>query len=139
PLQLRTLADWVVRPRLLAVPGVAQVINIGGGRKQYQVHIDPQKWRQYNISLNAVTAAVEESNVNTTGGWIDRGGKEYLVRNLGRALTPEDIAQTAIESRNGVPITVGQVAQIVEGAQTMRGDGSANGAPAIILNIEKQP
>lgn len=139
PIQLRTLADWVVRPRLLAVPGVAQIISIGGGRKQYQVLIDPQKLRNYNITLSAVTEAVEQSNVNTTGGWIDRGGKEYLVRNMGRALTPEDIAQTAIESRNGVPITVGQVAEVVAGAQTKRGDGSANGLPAVILNIEKQP
>jgi CzcA family heavy metal efflux pump len=139
PLQLRTLADWVVRPRLLSVPGVAQVINIGGGRKQLQVLIDPQKLRQYNVSLQEVSNAVTQSNVNTTGGWIDRGGKEYLVRNLGRAQTPADIAATAIQSTNGVPITVGQVAQVIAGAQLKRGDGSANANPAVILNIEKQP
>lgn len=138
-LQLRTLADWVVRPRLLSVPGVAQVINIGGGRKQLQVLIDPQKLRQYNVSLQEVTDAVEKSNVNTTGGWIEKGGKEYLVRNLGRVVLPEDIAQTAVESKNGVPITVGQVAQVIAGAQLKRGDGSANAKPAVILNIEKQP
>ena len=139
PLQIRTLADWVVRPRLLSVPGVAQVINIGGGRKQLQVLIDPAKLRQFNVSLNEVTDAVEKSNVNTTGGWIEKGGKEYLVRNLGRVVSPEDIAQTAIESKNGVPITVGQVAQVIAGAQLKRGDGSANAKPAVILNIEKQP
>ncbi len=139
PLQLRTLADWVVRPRLLAVPGVAQVINIGGGRKQLQVLIDPAKLKQYGVSLQEVNDAVEKSNVNTTGGWIDRGGKEYLVRNLGRVVTPDDIARTAIEVKGGVPITVGQVADVVEGAQLKRGDGSANAKPAVILNIEKQP
>jgi len=139
PLTLRSLADWVVRPRLLSVPGVAQVINIGGGRKQYQVLVDPNKMRQFNVSLSEVTEAVEKSNINTTGGWIERGGKEYLVRNLGRALTPEDIARTGIESRNGVAITVGQVAQVLAGAQLKRGDGSANARPAVILNIEKQP
>lgn len=139
PMQLRTLADWVVRPRLLSVPGVAQVINVGGGRKQYQVLVDPQKLRQFNVSLNEVNSAVEQSNINTTGGWVERGGKEVLVRNLGRAVTPEDIAQTAIESTNGVAITVGQVAQVVAGAQLKRGDGSANGKPAVILNLEKQP
>jgi len=139
PLQIRSLADWVVRPRLLSVPGVAQVINIGGGRKQLQVLIDPQKLRQFNVSLNEVTDAVQKSNINTTGGWIEKGGKEYLVRNLGRVVTPEDIAQTAIESRNGVPITVGQVAQVKAGAQLKRGDGSANAKSAVILNIEKQP
>ena len=139
PLQIRSLADWVVRPRLLSVPGVAQVINIGGGRKQFQVLIDPQKLRQYNVSLNEVTAAVEKSNINTTGGWIEKGGKEYLVRNLGRVISPEDIARTAITDRNGVPITVGQVAQVIAGAQLKRGDGSANAKAAVILNIEKQP
>ncbi len=139
PLTLRSLADWVVRPRLLSVPGVAQVINIGGGRKQYQVLVDPNKLRQFNVSLSEVTQAVEKSNINTTGGWIERGGKEYLVRNLGRALSPEDIARTGIESRNGVPITVGQVAQVLAGAELKRGDGSANAKPSVILNIEKQP
>jgi CzcA family heavy metal efflux pump len=139
PLQLRTLADWVVRPRLLSVTGVSQVIALGGGRKQYQVLIDPVKLRQFGVSLQAVTEAVEQSNINTTGGFIERGGREYLVRNLGRAITPDDIARTAIESRNGVPITVGQVAEVVAGAQVKRGDASANGAPAVILNIQKQP
>ena len=139
PLQLRTLADWVVRPRLLSVAGVSQVIVLGGGRKQYQVLIDPAKLRQYGVSLQAVTEAVERGNINTTGGFVERGGREYLVRNLGRAQTPEDIARTAITSTRGVPITVGQVAQVVAGAQSKRGDASANGAPAVILNIQKQP
>ncbi len=139
PIQLRSLADWVVRPRLLSVPGVSQVINIGGGRKQFQVLIDPQKLRQFGVSLAAVTSAVEKSNGNTTGGWIERGGREFLVRNLGRVQTPQDIAGTAIQSHNGVPITVGQVAQVVAGAGLKRGDGSANALPAVILNIEKQP
>ena len=139
PLQLRTLADWVVRPRLLSVAGVSQVIVLGGGRKQYQVLIDPTKLRQYGVSLQAVSEAVERGNINTTGGFIERGGREYLVRNLGRAQTPEDIARTAITSTRGVPITVGQVAQVVAGPQSKRGDASANGAPAVILNIQKQP
>lgn len=139
PLQLRSLADWVVRPRLLSVPGVAQVINIGGGRKQLQVLVDPQKLRQFGVSLESLTRAVEKSNLNTTGGWIERGGREYLVRNLGRVQTPQDIAATAVQSTGGVPITVGQVARVAEGAQLKRGDGSANAAPAVILNIEKQP
>ncbi len=139
PLELRSLADWVIRPRLLSVAGVSQVVAIGGGRKQVQVLIDPQKLRQFGVSLEEVTAAVEGSNVNTTGGFLNRGGKEYLIRNLGRAQTPQDIAQTAIESNNGVPITVGQVARVVEGAQIKRGDGSADGKPAVILSIQKQP
>ncbi|HEX8552718.1 MAG TPA: efflux RND transporter permease subunit [Abditibacteriaceae bacterium] len=139
PLELRTLADWVIRPRLLSVAGVSQVVAIGGGRKQLQVLIDPQKLRQFGVSLDEVTTAVEQGNVNTAGGWINRGGKEFLVRNLGRAQNADDIARTAIRSTNGVPITVGQVAQIVEGTQTKRGDASANGKSAVVMSIQKQP
>ncbi len=139
PLELRSIADWVIRPRLLSVSGVSQVIAIGGGRKQFQVLIDPQKLRQFRVSVEEVRAAVAGSNRSTTGGFIDKGGREFLVRNLGRAQSLEDIRATAIESNAGVPITVGQVASVVEGAQIKRGDGSANGKPAVILNIQKQP
>jgi CzcA family heavy metal efflux pump len=139
PMELRTIADWVIRPRLLSVAGVSQVIAIGGGRKQFQVLIDPQKLRQFGVTTEEVTNAVQQSNINTTGGWIERGGKEYLVRNLGRAVTPKDIAATAVESRNGVAVTVGHVAQVIEGEQIKRGDASAGGAPAVILNVQKQP
>ncbi len=139
PLELRTVADWVIRPRLLSVSGVSQVIVLGGGRKQFQVLIDPAKLRQFRVSSEEVRAAVAGSNVNTTGGFIDRGGREFLVRNLGRAQSIDDIKATAIESNAGVPITVGQVAQVKEGAQIKRGDGSADGKPAVILNVQKQP
>ena len=139
PLELRTIADWVIRPRLLSVSGVSQAIAIGGGRKQFQVLVDPAKLRQFRVSIEEVRAAVGASNVNTTGGFIDRGGKEFLVRNLGRVQSADDIRATAIESNAGVPITVGQVADVVEGAQIKRGDGSANGKPAVILNVQKQP
>ncbi|MDF2440199.1 MAG: hypothetical protein JWN98_1183 [Abditibacteriota bacterium] len=139
PMELRTIADWVIRPRLLSVAGVSQVIAIGGGRKQYQVLIDPAKLRQFGVTAQEVSAAVEKSNVNTTGGWIDRGGREYLVRNLGRAVGTADIAATAVTSRNGVAITVGQVAQVVEGPQIKRGDAGADGEAAVILSVQKQP
>ncbi len=139
PLELRSIADWVIRPRLLSVSGVSQVIAIGGGRKQFQVLIDPAKLRQFRVSAEEVRAAVAGSNTNSTGGFIDRGGREFLVRNLGRAQSIEDIKATAIESNAGVPITVGQVAQVREGAQIKRGDGSANGEPAVILSVQKQP
>jgi Cu/Ag efflux pump CusA len=139
PLQLRTLADWVVRPRLAIGCGRVAGRCAGWRRKQYQVLIDPAKLRQYGVTLQAVTEAVENSNINTTGGFIERSGRESLVRIRGRAETPEDIARTAITSTRGVPITVGQVAQVVAGPQNKRGDGSANGAPAIILNVQKQP
>lgn len=138
-LQLRNVADWTVRPRLLSISGVSQVIVLGGGRKQYHVLIDPAKLRQFGVSLSAVERAVEGGNLNTTGGFVERSGREYLVRNLGRSLSPEDIARTAIEARNGVPITVGQVARVVAAPQVKRGDASANGQTAVILNVQKQP
>lgn len=139
PIQLRSLADWTVRPRLLSVPGVSQVIVMGGGRKQYHVQIEPEKLRQYGVSLQAVKWAVEQGNTNTTGGWIEQRGREWLIRNLGRATSAEDIAGIVVETRNGVPITVGQVAKVTTSAQTKRGDASANGKPAVILNVQKQP
>ncbi|HEX9996032.1 MAG TPA: efflux RND transporter permease subunit [Abditibacterium sp.] len=138
-LELRTIADWVIRPRLLSVSGVSQAIAIGGGRKQFQVLLDPAKLRQYRVTSEEVRAAVAGGNISTTGGFIERGGREFLVRNLGRAQSIDDIRATAIESNAGVPITVGQVAQVVEGPQLKRGDGSANGLPAVILSVQKQP
>ncbi|MBA3766185.1 MAG: efflux RND transporter permease subunit, partial [Acidobacteria bacterium] len=84
PLDIRTLADWTVRPRLMTIPGVAQVINIGGGVKQYQALVSPAKLRQFGISIEDVTTALEKSNVNTTGGFVDAQSQEYLVRNLAR-------------------------------------------------------
>ena len=87
PIEVRTLAEWVIRPRLLSIPGVAQVISIGGGLKQYQVNIDPAKLKAYGISLKEATEAVGAANVNTTGGFLEKSRQEYLIRNVGR-LTP---------------------------------------------------
>ena len=84
PLDVRTLADWTIRPRLLTIPGIAQVINIGGGVKQYQVLVTPQKLKQFGVTIEEVTAALEKSNTNSTGGFVDAQSQEYLVRNLGR-------------------------------------------------------
>src|SRR5690606_8534569 len=84
PVELRVLADWTLRPRLLSIPGVSNIIPIGGGRLQYQVQVDPLKLRTYDLSLKDIEEAVANANRNTTGGFVEKQSEEYLVRNLGR-------------------------------------------------------
>lgn len=139
PLDVRTLADWTIRPRLLTVAGVAQVVNIGGGVKQYQVLVTPERLRQFNVTLEQITAALEKSNANTTGGFVDAQSQEYLVRNLGRFYSVDELKQTVVAYRNNTAIRVGDVARVEFGARTKRGDAGANAQPAVIVSIQKQP
>jgi len=139
PLEVRTLADWVVRQRLLTIPGVAQVITMGGGRKQFQVLVDPGLLLKYGISLAEVEAAVQASNSNATGGYLNQGGNELLVRSLGRIVSVGDLATVVIKAGGDRPVVLGQVARVVEAAQVKRGDAAVNGIPAVMLVIAKQP
>ncbi len=139
PMEIRTLADWVVRQRLLTIPGIAQVIPIGGGLKQYQVLVSPNKIAEYGLTLKDVEEAIREFSNNTTGGYVEVSNKEYLVRNLGRTANLEDLANSVIDYRNSVPILVKNVAKVQLGPQVKRGDASVNGAPAVILSVQKQP
>lgn len=139
PMEVRTLADWVLRQRLLTIAGVAQVVTMGGGRKQFQVHVDPQALASYGVTLHDVEKALRESNQNATGGYVERGSMEYLVRGLGRAATVEDLANTVIRDNGRRAILLGQLAKIVEASQPKRGDSSVNGNPAVVLTIAKQP
>ena len=139
PFEVRTLADWVLRPRLLTIGGVAQVIPIGGGKKQYQVMVDPRQLRNYNITLDEVKKALEESNSNTTGGWINRSSTEYLVRNLARFTTLEQLENTVVAYRQNVPVYVKNIGTAQFGPQIKRGEASTEAQPAVILSIQKQP
>ena len=149
PIELRTLADWVVRQRLLTIPGVSQVFTMGGGRKQFQVLVDPDKLLRYGVTLHHVKQALVESNRNTTGGYLDeQGPSEFLVRALGRVQTIEDLEKLVITIRDDRPVALKQVATIVEGAQVKRGDSTAfvredndefTGGPAVVLTVNKQP
>ena len=149
PLELRTLADWVVRQRLLTIPGVSQVIVMGGDRKQFQVLVDPDLLLRFGITLHEVKTALNRSNQNTAGGYLDeQGPNEFLVRSLGRVKTIEEISDIVIKQREQQTITLSQVARVVEGAQVKRGDSSAYvrneagemvGARAVLLTILKQP
>lgn len=139
PMEVRTWADWVVRQRLLTVPGVAQVIAIGGGVKQYQVQVSPERLKHHGFSMDDVERAVAGSNANTTGGFVEKQGQEFMVRNLGRARSPADIEATVVGVRGGVPVTLAQVAEVRFAPMIKRGDASVNGEPAVILSVQKQP
>lgn len=139
PLELRTIADWTIRQRLLAIPGVAQVIGIGGGRKQYQVLASPQKLRAYDLTLKDAIEAARGANINTTGGFLESGQQEYLIRNIGRLTTLEELEQSVVAFREGTPVFLKQVARLQYGPQVKRGDGSVNAKPAVIISIQKQP
>ncbi len=148
-LEMRTIADWVVRQRLLTIPGVSQVFTMGGGRKQFQVLVDPDAMLRYGVSLHEVKAAVQNSNENATGGYLDeQGPNELLVRALGRVQSIEDLQKVVVTIRDGKPIALAQIASVVEGPQVKRGDSSAflrdeegefSGGPSVILTINKQP
>lgn len=139
PIEVRTLADWVVRQRLLTIPGVAQVVTMGGGRKQFQVLVDPSLLLKYGISLSEVEAAVQSSNSNATGGYLNQGGNELLVRSLGRIQSVNDLTSVVIKAIGDRPVVLGQVARVAEAAQVKRGDAAVNGLPAVMLVIAKQP
>jgi CzcA family heavy metal efflux pump len=139
PFEVRSLADWVVRQRLLSVPGVSQVTVIGGGAQQWQVLTNPAKLKQYGVSLEDVTKAVEQANQNSPGGFYLRATTEALIRNVGRVSSLEDIGNSVVKVKNGTPVLVRQVATVQFGHGILRGDASVNAQPAVILSIQKQP
>ncbi len=136
---LRTLADFTVRRRLMSIKGVAQVIPIGGEKKQYQVLILSEKLKQYAITVDDIDEALQLTNQNSTGGFFDQYGQEVLIRNVGRATSLDDLKNTVIKNENGFPVLLSQVADVQFGAAIKRGDASINAKPAVILTVEKQP
>ncbi len=136
---LRALADSAVRPRLLAVPGVAQVIPMGGGVEQLQVNVHPDRLANLGLTLDAVREAAAGSQASTAGGFMERKGQEYVIRNLARTVDPAAIGDTVVETRSGVPIVLADVADVERGIAPMRGDAGVNGHPAVILSVQKQP
>lgn len=136
---LRTLADFTIRRRLLAIKGVAQVIPIGGDRLQYQVLVSSAKLKQFNLTLEALDRALENANLNTTGSFFNRYGSEVLISVLGRSKSLEDLQKTVVVNREGSPVLLSQVADVQFGAAIKRGDASVNARPAVILTVEKQP
>lgn len=139
PIEVRTTADWLIRQRLLTIPGVAQVVTTGGGRKQFQVLVNPDKLLKYDVTLGEVEKAVEASNANATGGYLDQGGNELLVRSLGRIQNLEELGSVVVKGSGERPVLLSDVARVAEAAQVKRGDAAVDGLPAVILTISKQP
>ena len=149
PMELRTLADWVVRQRLRTIPGVSQVFVMGGDRKQFQVLVSPDELLRYGVTLHEVETALAESNENVTGGYLERQGPyELLVRSLGRVTTVEQIENVVVDIRDDRPVLLKQMARVIEGPEVKRGDARAavrnedgewTGGPAVLLTVNKQP
>jgi HME family heavy-metal exporter len=139
PIELRTLADWVVRQRLLTIPGVSQVITMGGGRKQFQVLVNPDSLLTYGVTLHEVERALTASNANATGGYLHMGPNEYLVRSIGRLKAISELEDVVVKPNPDRPVLLRQVARVVEAAQVKRGEAAVNGSPAVILTVSKQP
>lgn len=152
PMEQRSIADWVVRPALLSVPGVAQVTVMGGEVRQFHVKADPERLKLYGLTLADLEAALVDTNRNTGGGIVRSGEREMIVRNLGRARTASEIADALVATRMGsetgplgpaehaVPVRVRDVARVVEqGDPFKRGEGSMMALPAVIMAVSKQP
>jgi HME family heavy-metal exporter len=143
-MDLRSTADWIIRPRLLKLPGIAEVIVMGGDVKQYQVLIDPAKLQEYDVSLQEIEASIQANNVNTSGGFLEEGQSERPVRVIGR-LGPQpekvidDLRKVPVKMQGERAVSLGHVARIEEGPAPKRGDASVDGNPGIVITIVKQP
>ena len=138
-MDLRTMAEWVVKPAILSTGGVSQVTIIGGDLKQYQVLVDPIKMGHYDITMEEMTAICESMCVNSVGGVIRDYGNEYALRGMGRTTDLEELGKTYIKTINGKPVVVSDVAEVVLGSAVKMGFASLNAEEAIILSISKQP
>lgn len=137
---LRTLADWTIRPRLLSLGGVAQVTVLGGDIKEYQILLSPEKMRHYGVSLQEVMAASEDMNRNSAGGVLYEYGNEYIIRGMLSTANTEDLGRTVVKMAGDVPVTLDNVAKIEVGPKTPKlGVASHEGKPAVLLTVTKQP
>ncbi|MBU1664136.1 MAG: CusA/CzcA family heavy metal efflux RND transporter [Gammaproteobacteria bacterium] len=142
-MELKNTTEQVIKRRVLAVPGVAEVLPIGGDTQQFQVTLNPERLAAYGLTVDAVARALTDANQNTSAGFMVEGGQEYLIQGLGRIEVLADIADTLVAKRggatNGQPVLVRHVAEVNIGPAPTRGVGSHNGKPAVVLGIQKQP
>lgn len=139
-LDLRTLADWTIRPRLLSMGGVAQVAVLGGDIKEYQIALDPGRMRHYKVTLDEVLNVTREMNLNSNGGVINEYGNEYIVRGVISTDDVSKIARSIVKSSDGAPIMLEDIAEVKIGAQEPKlGTASVEGKPAVLLTVTKQP
>lgn len=139
PMELRTIADWTIRPRLLSVAGVAQAVVIGGEYKEYQILANPDKMRYFGVTMQELITAADASNENVPGGFIEEYGNNYIVRGIGRTNNIEALGNTVIRMAEGFPVKLSDVANIRIGAAPKIGDGAYCANQSVILTITKQP
>lgn len=139
-LDLRTLADWTIRPRLLSTGGVAQVAVLGGDVKEYQILIDPARMRHYGVTVDEVLAATRDMNVNTNGGVLYEHSNEYIVRGMVSTTRADEIGRAVVKRMGTVPVTLNDIAEVRIGAQEPKiGCASVEGKPAVLITVTKQP
>lgn len=139
PMELRELADFTIRPRLLTIPGVANVIPIGGEVRQYRVAPNPAAMRAFGVTYEDVESALAGFGANTGGGFADQYGREFLIRNIGRTQSLADLGSLVVASVGGQPVALDQVAEVSFAPRTKRGDAGFMGDDAVIVSVEKQP
>ena len=145
PRDVRTLADWTIRRRLLSVSGIAEILNMGGGVKRIEIQPDPWKMQAHNVTFAELEEAISEASNTTTGGFMSTGPTEIMVRNLAMSVDVADIGKTIIKKVNDRPVAIGDVAAVVWGIEPMRGDATVSQAPeksptyGVIMSITKAP
>ncbi|MEQ1722152.1 MAG: efflux RND transporter permease subunit [Pseudobdellovibrio sp.] len=139
PMDLRTIADWTIRPRLLSIPGVAQVTSIGGGVRQYQILLSAEKIQKLQMSIEDIETNLSKISLNSTGGFINIEKNESLIRVLGAIRDKDEILNSVVGMHLGKPVLVKNIAEVKEAPQVMRGDASVNAKSGVIMSIQKQP
>lgn len=139
PMDLRTLADWTIRPRLLSIPGIAQVISIGGGVRQYQILLSAEKIQKLQLSIEDIENNLSKVSLNSTGGFINIEKNESLIRVIGAIRNKEEILDSVVGFHFGRPVIVRDIAEVFEAPQTMRGEASINAKSGVIISVQKQP
>lgn len=139
PMELRTIADWTIRPQLLAINGVAQIVVIGGEYKQYQILANPQKMRYYNVSIDELMKAAEATNQNSAGGFINEYGNQYNIRGIVRTSDLEELGNSVVKVYNNIPIRISDIAKVKAAAAPKIGLGTINTKQSVLLTVKKQP